>query len=108
VSGQAARLWTLSPPIPRRSTQGLDYDPARAAVNGTVTLLLPRVLELAINDANYHLPAHISASIPSYRLREVSAVCVWYGVRWAQLQLLDGIGPPSGWRPKAVRSTLLP
>jgi fatty acid desaturase len=54
--------------------QGLEYDSAQAAVNGTVTLTLPRWLELLLNDANYHQPQHLSISIPSYRCVGLKAV----------------------------------
>ncbi len=36
-----------------------------------MTLRLPRALEWLINDANLHVPAHVSTQIPCYRLRAV-------------------------------------
>jgi hypothetical protein len=49
--------------------QGLTYDQAQAAINGTVTLQLPNWLEVLLHHANYHLPSHVSISIPSYNLK---------------------------------------
>jgi hypothetical protein len=49
--------------------QGLTYDQAQAAINGTVTLQLPTWLEVLLHHANYHLPSHVSISIPSYNLK---------------------------------------
>jgi hypothetical protein len=49
--------------------KGLTYDQAQAAINGTVTLQLPNWLELLLHHANYHLPSHVSISIPSYNLK---------------------------------------
>lgn len=49
--------------------QGLTYDSAQAAINGTVTMRLPKLLEVLLHHANYHLPTHMSISIPSYNLK---------------------------------------
>jgi fatty acid desaturase len=57
---------SLSLPFP---PQGLTYDQAQAAINGTVTLQLPNWLEVLLHHANYHLPSHVSISIPSYNLK---------------------------------------
>jgi hypothetical protein len=49
--------------------QGVSYDQAQAAINGTVTLHLPQWLEILLHHANYHLPAHLAVDIPSYHLK---------------------------------------
>lgn len=49
---------------------GPEFDPAQAVVNGTVTLVLPRWLEVLLHDANYHLPQHLSLGVPMERARQ--------------------------------------
>ncbi|GFR47049.1 hypothetical protein Agub_g8734, partial [Astrephomene gubernaculifera] len=46
------------------------YDAGRAAISGTVTLRLPRPLELLLNDANYALPQIVAPGLPCYAARE--------------------------------------
>ncbi|MEW5305048.1 MAG: hypothetical protein WDW36_007614 [Sanguina aurantia] len=57
---------------------GPDYDMGRAVISGTVTVALPRWLELLLNDANYHLPQHLSPAIPFYHARAAQA---WLSTR---------------------------
>lgn len=57
---------------------GPDYDMGQAVISGTVTVALPRWLELLLNDANYHLPQHLSPAIPFYHARAAQA---WLGTR---------------------------
>ncbi|GLC38206.1 hypothetical protein PLESTB_001087900 [Pleodorina starrii] len=58
-----------APHIPWRA-EGEGYDPGRAAVCGSVTLRLPRPLELLLNDANYSLPQLLAPGLPVWRARE--------------------------------------
>jgi fatty acid desaturase len=61
-------LSLLSLPLVTAATQGLTYDRAQAAINGTVSIQLPRWLEVLLHHSNHHLPSHLSLSIPSYNL----------------------------------------
>lgn len=61
-------LQHTAPHIPFRSA-GPEYDMGQAVISGTVTVSMPRWLELLLNDANYHLPQHISPAIPFYHAR---------------------------------------
>lgn len=71
-----ASLLTLlqhtAPQVPF-DTPGASYDVTRAAVNGTVTVLLPGWLERVLNYANYHLPQHLSGSVPFYHAKAATA-----------------------------------
>lgn len=61
-------------------TQGLTYDQAQATINGTVSVQLPRWLEVLLHHSNHHLPSHLSISVPSYNLpaAQVSMdACCW-------------------------------
>ncbi|PNH08494.1 Omega-6 fatty acid desaturase, chloroplastic [Tetrabaena socialis] len=58
-----------APHLPWRP-EGEGYDLGRAAVCGTVTLRLPRPLELLLNDANYTLPLMVAPDLPFYHARE--------------------------------------
>jgi hypothetical protein len=55
-------IWARRPVSAHHAAQGGAYDYMRALVSASATLSLPRWLEVLIHDANYHLPASISAS----------------------------------------------
>ncbi|KAG1677836.1 hypothetical protein FOA52_008600 [Chlamydomonas sp. UWO 241] len=61
-------LQHTAPHVPFEPPGG-SYDAAQAAVNGTVTVSLPAPLELVLNYANYHLPQHLSGSVPFYHAK---------------------------------------
>ncbi|KXZ46747.1 hypothetical protein GPECTOR_41g712 [Gonium pectorale] len=58
-----------APHVPWRPDDG-DYDAGRAVVCGTVTLRLPRPLELLLNEANYGLPQAVAPGLPLWGARE--------------------------------------
>lgn len=72
--------------------QGLTYDQAQATINGTVSVQVPHWLEVLLHHSNYHLPAHVSISIPSYNLpaaqvstktRHTSLFCFEFFYGWS-------------------------
>ncbi len=62
-------LQHTAPHIPFRA-EGEGYDYGRAVVCGTVTVRLPRPLEVLLNDANYSLPQLVAPGLPVFRVRE--------------------------------------
>ncbi|GIL81457.1 hypothetical protein Vretimale_973 [Volvox reticuliferus] len=65
-------LQHTAPHIPfRAEDEGYDY--GRATICGTVTVRLPRPLELLLNDANYTLPQLVAPGLPGFHAREAYA-----------------------------------
>ncbi|GLI60987.1 hypothetical protein VaNZ11_003244 [Volvox africanus] len=62
-------LQHTAPHIPFRA-EGEGYDYGRATICGTVTVRLPRPLELLLNDANYTLPQLVAPGLPGFHARE--------------------------------------
>lgn len=67
--------------------QGLTYDKAQAAINGTVSIQLPKWLEVLLHHSNHHLPSHLSLSIPSYNLPAAQVRLLLGSVRLCGLKL---------------------
>lgn len=58
-----------APHIPFRA-EDEGYDSGRATICGTVTVRMPRPLEVLLNDANYALPQLVAPGLPCFHARE--------------------------------------
>ena len=54
--------------------RGSDHDESHSAVNGTVTVEMPRWLEVLLNNAGHHLPQHLHTflPVPFYHARDAT------------------------------------